>query len=287
MTNGIVFHIIELYSIMVKFMSDKKNAIAAVATISLDAIILERNMVKIIPKNRTYSLETIKRLTGYNFSTIRKYADSELFTLDKANIVITDDTRLLEEKTKHYAEMLIKKLVFPSRYKHDEAIYNVGRLINNSYYSAEEKNFIDLMTDKLLEIINDNTIFKFISHKELLNFNLINKDGFNYVARDIFNSIIQNELHAGDSIMPFLNNSKLDKKDISEKLESSKEFDFFFNENAILKCDLETNINVLIKNFLNLTVYKINDILSRLILLLRINSKYSILTKDIIFNEFE
>jgi len=60
-------------------------------------------------------------------------------------------------------------------------------------------------------------------------------------------------------------------------LEKSCRFDYFFDKNGILKCDLSTNTNILIKNFLNTVLYSFRDPRSRTILLQKLNSKYPIL----------
>lgn len=265
----------------------KKDADANFAAGLLNDIILERYLIKFLPKNRQYSFQAIKKSTGYNFLYFRDYVNSELFTINKTTIDITDDERLLSKKSKSYCERLIKKLVFPANYKHDKYIYHIGRLFDNSYYSKNEKVFINLMLDELLRIINDDITIRPISRKDLLKYNLVFNNGFSYVARDIFNAIIRNELHVGDNLMPYIMQKITDKKDISEKLESSSEFDYFFNKNAVLQCDLDTNFNLLIKNFLNLSIYNFQDIFTRVTLLVKLHSKYSFLIRDKIFYEFE
>ena len=143
------------------------------------------------------------------------------------------------------------------------------------------------MYNNLIEIVNDRFIYKFVPKQDLLNFNYVNSFGFNYIARDIFNAILQNKIHVGDNIMSFMTKRYYDKKILSEKLKYASIYDYFFNENAVLRCDLQTNTNLLIKNFLNLCIYDFNDITSKTILLLKLNNRYSFLIADKIFNEFD
>lgn len=268
-------------------MSDKKSATAVTATKFLEDIILERYLINIIPKNRQYSFSTIKKLTGYNFLPIRGYIKSDLFAINEYSIEITDNTQLLLERSKNYCEKLIKKIVYPALYKYNDFIYRIERLLDSSYYTAEEKSFIDLILDKLFCIINNNIALKPISHKDLLEFNSIYSNGFNYVARDIYNAIIQKKLHAGDDILSFINHRLKDNNVKCAKLESSSKFDYFFTKDAILKCDLNTNINILIKNFLNLSFYNLSDTVTKVILLSKLNSIHPFLIKDKIFENFE
>lgn len=268
-------------------MSDEKSAVAVAATMFLEEIILEKYLVKTIPESRQYSLKSIKKLTGYNFRTIKNYVSSKLFTIHKTTLEITDNTRLLSEQSNAYCKTLIKKLIFPSKNKCDEYIYNIGRLFTNSHYTSAEQNFINLMFDKFFCIINDNITIRPTSYIDLLKFNSVNCDGFYFVARDIYNAIIRQKLHVGDYILPFINTKLKNKKNIADILESSSIFDYFFNKNAVLKCDLNTNTNLLIKNFLNLLIYNLNDIDTKIILLQKLNSKYSIFISDKIFDDFE
>ncbi|MDE6586609.1 MAG: hypothetical protein K2K80_08015 [Clostridia bacterium] len=270
-----------------KIISDKKSATATFATALLEDIILERYLINVIPENRQYSLQAIKKLTGYDFLPISNYVSSELFTINKTTIEITENTQLLSDKSKNYCKTLIQKLIFPSNYEQDKFISYIGKLYDSSYYTSEEKNFIELMLDKLFCIINDEITIKYIPRNDLLKFNLVNSNGFCYTARDIYNAILQKKFKVGDNILPFINNKITDKNVIYEKLKCGSKFDCFFTENAILKCDLNTNLNILIKNFLNLIIYNLNDTVTKNILLSKLNSRYPILIKNKIFNDFE
>lgn len=266
-------------------MHDKKLAAATVATGFLEDMILERFILGVLPGE--YSVQTIKKLTGYNFLSFKKYIVTDYFTLQGKIIKITNDTELLKKKSKTYCEKLVKKSVFPAKYEHDEFIYNIGRYHNENYYTQEEKRFIKLMLKELFCIIYDDIEIKITSPKKLLKYNLINNNCFKYVAVDIYNAIIRGKLRAGDNVMPFIMKTIKEENIISEKLKSCSVFDYLYDENAILKCDLNTNTNLLIKNFLNLTIYNFYDLFSRLILLMKLNSKYSFLISDKIFIDFE
>lgn len=74
---------------------------------------------------------------------------------------------------------------------------------------------------------------------------------------------------------------------IAEKLEDSRKYDCFFDNYGILKCDLDTNKDILIKNFLSTILYDLTDDKSKTILLLKLNSKYPFLISEKIFYEFD
>jgi len=84
--------------------------------------------------------------------------------------------------------------------------------------------------------------------------------------------------------MSYLSENLTDKE-ITERLEKSSKFDYFFDKDGILKCDLDTNKNILIKNFLNTVLYDFRDPRSQTALLLKLNNKYPI-TSEKIFNEY-
>ncbi len=253
-------------------MSFEKSAAALVAENYLENLILERFLINILPTNRKYSLKTINNLTGYNFLPIKNIVNSKIFEINKKTIQITDNNNLLAEKAKIYCELIIKKLIFPSKYKYNRYIYYIGRLFDNCYYTQNENRFITLMFDNLTHIINDNTNFKLISQTDLLKFNFIYKNGFYYVSRDIINAIINNKLHMGDNIMPFITNIITDKNIINKILNYNSKFDLFFDKNKNLLCDLDTNVNLLIKNFLNLSIYNFKDKITKIILLQKLNN---------------
>ncbi len=160
-------------------------------------------------------------------------------------------------------------------------------LVDNKYYTIEENNFINFMLKNFLTI-TDMDIFPNDTHiKDLLNFNFVNNNDFRHVSKEVYNAILQKKLRVGDSILPYINRVMKNKKLINTKLKMSSGYDFYFNENAILKCDLETNINNLTKNFLNSIIFELNDNRTRIGLLAKLQCKFPILLKDKIFYEFD
>ena len=154
---------------------------------------------------------------------------------------------MLTEKTMEYNKCLIKKYILPSKYKQNQYAFHMRYLVDNKYYTIEENNF---MLKNFLTI-TDMDIFPNDTHiKDLLNFNFVNNNDFRHVSKEVYNAILQKKLRVGDSILPYINRVIKNKKLINTKLKMSSEYDFYFNENAILKCDLETIINNLTKNFL-------------------------------------
>ncbi len=146
-----------------------------------------------------------------------------------------------------YNKCLIKKYILPSKYKQNQYAFHMRYLVDNKYYTIEENNF---MLKNFLTI-TDMDIFPNDTHiKDLLNFNFVNNNDFRHVSKEVYNAILQKKLRVGDSILPYINRVIKNKKLINTKLKMSSEYDFYFNENAILKCDLETIINNLTKNFL-------------------------------------
>lgn len=129
------------------------------------------------------------------------------------------------------------------------------------------------MTNELFLIINQNEIQHTITGKALFEFNNLNHRPFLCTAQKIYNDILQNKIHAGDSIIKYIK-IKLTDKEVEERLEKSCKYDYFFDNNGILKCDLNTNKNILIKNFLNTIIYYLTDNVAKMIILLKLNNKY-------------
>ncbi|MCI8499154.1 MAG: hypothetical protein HFE28_00885 [Clostridia bacterium] len=264
-----------------------KSFNASYAEMKLDTIILERYLCNLLPENRSFSLNEIQYLTGYNFKNLQKYMSSSIFEINKNTIYITDNQQLLSEKTMEYCKYLIKKYIFPSKYTQDQFAFHFRYFSDTKYYTSEENKFISFMLKNFLSIAHMDFLPKKINIKDLLNFNCVNSNGFFHVSKEVYNAILQKKLNAGDSILPYISKIIKNKKQLNIKLKMSCDYDFYFNEDAILKCDLETNSNNFIKNFLNLIIYEINDNLSRIKLLIKLQCRYSILLKDKIFNEFD
>lgn len=253
----------------------------------LETIILERYLCNLLPENRKFSLSNIQNLTGYNFKHLQKNVLSSLFKINNNTIFITDDRQLLSEKTTEYCKYLIKKYIFPSQYTQEQYAFHARYLVDTKYYTSEENNFIGIMLKNFLSVANMDFCPKETNIKDLLNYNFVNSNGFYYISKEIYNAILQKKLRIGDSILPYINKTMKNKKRINAKLKMSSVYDFYFNENAVLKCDLETNTSNLIKNFLNSVIYEINDNFTRIVLLAKLQCRYPILLKDKIFCEFD
>lgn len=73
---------------------------------------------------------------------------------------------------------------------------------------------------------------------------------------------------------------------VAEKLEKSCKYDYFFDSKGILKCDLDTNIKILIKNFLSTIIYDLVDHKAKITLLMKLNNKYPFLMSENVFDEY-
>ena len=73
---------------------------------------------------------------------------------------------------------------------------------------------------------------------------------------------------------------------MEERLKLSAEYDYFFDEKAILRCDLETNKNIFVKNILNTIISELSDIAVKIMLLVKLQNKFPFLIRDKVFNEF-
>ena len=69
----------ELYSIMENFMFDNKNAIAVIAAEVLENTILERILTNSLPANTQFSIKELKKLTDFNYWSLRNYLNSDLY----------------------------------------------------------------------------------------------------------------------------------------------------------------------------------------------------------------
>lgn len=268
-------------------MSNKTKVQTFFITQKIENFIIEKNLITALPFNRQLSFGYIKKQTGINFSKINNHIRSELFNVQKSRIEITDNRQLLSEKTTEYCKYLIKKYIFPSQYTQDQYAFHARYLVDTKYYTSEENSFIGFMLKNFLSVVNMDFCPKETNIKDLLNFNFVNSNGFYHISKEVYNAILQKKLRVGDSILPYINKTMKNKKRINTKLKMSSEYDFYFNENAVLKCDLETNTSNLIKNFLNSVIYEINDNFTRIVLLAKLQCRYPILLKDKIFCEFD
>lgn len=117
-------------------------------------MIMERYLTNAMPKSKKFCLKRINRYTGYKYYSLRNYINSDLYTISKDAIYITDDIQLLSNKSKHYIETLIKNIVCPSQYKDNHCIANCLKLFDDSYFTEEEKNFVKQMTNELFLILD-------------------------------------------------------------------------------------------------------------------------------------
>lgn len=267
------------------YMSDSISAKAVVATGTMDEIILEKFLTKSMPKSNKFCLKQVYENTGFKFDNLRKYVYSDLFTIGKDTIDITNDMQLLSDKSREYIEQLIKKVIRPAKYENSKFNYMFAKIFDNSYFTDEEQKFIELITKEVFSIIDYNELSRKISIRDLFGFHYLNRPPFIHTARQVYNDILQKKIHAGDNIMEYIKTNLTDIQ-VTEKLETSCKYDCFFDNNGILKCDLVTNRNILIKNFLSMIFYGVNDNQAKTILLLKLNSKYPFLISENILCEY-
>ncbi len=267
-------------------MSVRKNAEALVASDLLEEIILERYLSGVMPQENKLCLKEIYIYTGYNYYNMRNYINSNLFTISKDAIYISGDMQLLSCKSKEYVEGLIKKMICPKKYENDKYVYIIAKLFDHLYFSEEEQKFIEFMTNELYLIIKDRAVLHRISFKDLVGFHNLNRRPFLHIAQRVYNDILQKKICVGDNIMEYIN-KHLTENEIIEKLKNASKYDYFFDSNGNLKCDLNTNTDILIKNFLSTIIYRFNDDLAKTILLLKLNNKYSFLISEKFFYEHD
>ncbi len=255
-----------------------KYSQALQASIKLCDIISEKYLADILPETKQISMEELNQITIYNYISLRKYLGNNYYRVAGKNIDVIADNQFLSEQAKNLCKRLILKLVTPSQFDKDSFENRVQKYIMDIDFTADEREFIDLMLNELLSIANIKECSSKISTNDLLNFNLLNHNSFYYNARKVYNDILQKKLHAGDNIILYFADN-LTASEIAYRLQKAEKFDYFFNKHGILKCDLQTNRNILIKNFLNSVIYSFNDPYSRATLLLKLNEKYPILIK--------
>ena len=199
-------------------------------------MIMERYLTNAMPKSKKFCLKRINRYTGYKYYSLRNYINSDLYTISKDAIYITDDIQLLSNKSKHYIETLIKNIVCPSQYKDNHCIANCLKLFDDSYFTEEEKNFVKQMTNELFLILDESEISYRTSLRDLYHFNYLNRRPFLFTARQVYNDILQKKICAGDMIIEYIKTYITDMQ-VTGILEKSCKYDYFFDSNGILKCD--------------------------------------------------
>lgn len=268
------------------YMSDIKSANALFATDKMEKIILEKFLADDIPGSKKFNLKQVCKYTGCKYYNLRNYIHSDLYTISKDSIEITDDIQLISHRSKEYVERLIKKMVRPAKYENNKYVYSIAKLFDNSYFTEEEQTFIKLMTNELFLIIKQNNTLRRIDYKDLVGFYQLNRRPFLYTARQVFNDILHKKICVGDNISEYIKTYLTDFQ-VAEILKNSCKYDYFFDGNGILKCDLDTNKNILIKNFLSSILHDLTDDKAKTILLLKLNGKYPFLISEKIFYEFD
>lgn len=258
------------------------SARALVANETMEKIILERFLSDTMPKFNKFSLTKICIYTDNNYYRLRNYIKSDLYKINTNTVDITDDTQLLSNRSKQYVEKLIKNVISPTKHKNDKFVCLIAKLYDNSYFTEEELNFIEMMTEEFCSIINYNKSSHRISVNDLIGFQDLNHSPFLNIAQQVYNNILQNNIHAGDNIIGYIK-AQLTDVQVNDKLEKSRKYDYFFDSNGILKCDLKTDTNILIKNFLSTILSRFTDNTAKTILLLKLNNKYPLLITDKIF----
>lgn len=282
MTNGISFPIMELYSIMELLMSiekdlnelAKKASYALQASMHLNEIILEKYIANTLPENRKIDMKELNAITNYNYYELRKYLGNNYYRVKGKTINVIADNQYLSEQSKLYCKRLILNLIPPST---EKDFNRPERYIIDADYTAEEQEFINLMINEFLAVANCNEIEREIDINNLLYFNFLNNYFFKLDVKRVYNDILQNKLHAGDNIKSYFDTDNIIDLQFFNKLDIAEKFDCIFNKFYILKCDLETNKNILIKNFINTVLFDFDDISARISLLKKLNTKYPIL----------
>ncbi len=258
-------------------MNSKKCLQALQASMQLCDIILEKYLAGILPETRQLSMKELNKITIYNYIRLRKYLGNNYYRVIGKNIDIIADNRFLSEHATNLCKRLILNLVIPSQFDKSRFEIRVEKNIIDTDYTAGERAFTDLMLNELLSVASAKEVTRRIPTKDLSDFNSLNNNSFYRSAKKIYNDILQKKLRAGNSIISYLSEN-LTKKQIAESLEKSCKFDYFFDKNGILKCDLDTNKKILIKNFLNTVLYGFKDPDSRTVLLQKLNDKYPVIS---------
>ena len=258
----------------------------------IEKIILERFLIKAIPQNRLIPNEQLEKIIHSKIKRKYKILESKLFLLHKKVIEVTEDELLLTEKANGYIRGLIKKYVIPSRFAGNEELPGIAGIFDEQNYTNIEKSFIDFIFDSFISLTDINFSPKkaltLESVKVLLNFNFVNNSQFRHFSKDIYNAILQGKLHAGDNLKSYIDKSYSNdnEHEIQKRLKLSAEYDYYFDEKANLRCDLETNKNTFVKNVLNTIISELSDQAVKILLLVKLQNKFFFLIKVKVFDEF-
>ena len=129
-------------------MNCKKCSQALVAASVLTEIVLEKYVADILPKTRKISIKQLNEDTIFNYYKLRKYLGNSFYRVGRKTVNIIVDNQLLSEKSKGTCKRLILKLVIPSQFNKNSFENRVEKYIIDTDYTTEERDFIDLMTNK-------------------------------------------------------------------------------------------------------------------------------------------
>ena len=251
--------------------NDKRTVIL---TEMIERVILERYLINELPQ--TLSFDYFNKLTACKLEHNCKVVKSKLFTVQSTGIKINDDKQILLEKSNRYFNALIKNLIF--YYGKDGAFDTEKKWVSYIYEHLVGIAKIDISSIRL-----DTQLIKVIGE-----FSLINSENFWEVSKLVFKAIFQNKIHAGDKIMPYIEKvyGTKNKKIIGEKLKKSSVYDFYFDEDAILRCDISCNTDIFIKNLLNTIIFEFIDYTTRIYMLSKLQYKYPFSIIDKVFEDF-
>ncbi len=256
------------------------NSYALQASMHLNDIIIEKYLSGTLPETRQISMKELSKYSAYyDYTKLRKYLGNNFYRVNGEDIKVIADNELLSEKAKLHCKRKILKLITPSKFEQYSFENCVEKFVTDIEFTEEERAFFNLMVNELLAIASIKECPHQISLGDLLMFNLLNFGSFYNNAKNVYNGILQKKLHTGDNIKIYLEQN-LAEFEIDNIYKLAEKYDCFFNINGILKCDLEADRNILIKNFINSVIYDFNDLLSRIALLQKLNNKYPILIRE-------
>lgn len=246
------------------------------ASATLNDIILEKFISGTLPVTRQISFAELYLITVYDYRKLKKYIGNKYYIAEKNYIKVIADDRLLAEYSKDYLKRCVLKLVMPSKFSMDDYDNRREKYLIDKDYSQAELEFAYSIIEEILSLAKLDNLPDTISADDLYQFSLINGNNFYYAASRVYSDILQNRLHAGDNITSHLT-EVFGKCDVAESLNDRCKFDCFFDKDGILKCDLKTNRETLIKNFINTALTDFCDINSKIAILQKLNAKYPIL----------
>ena len=274
-------------------MSLQQEIWAILASDTIDKIILERFLIKAIPQNRRIPYEQLERLTHLKVKQKHNLLESKLFKIHENCIEIAENEQLLTESANGYIKALIKKYVIPSRFTGCEELHGITGLFDEQNYTNAEKNFIDFIFQHFIGLadieLRPESALTLESKRVLFHFNLATNSRFCHFSKNVYNAILQGKLRAGDNLRWYIDKSYKNnyEQEIEERLKSSAEYDYFFDEKANLRCDLVTNQNTFVKKILNKVISELSDFAVKILLFVKLQNRFSILIRDKVFDTFD